>query len=36
MSPVKSVKLALEWLFSGSGQLAVGATEATLFAKSNP
>jgi choline dehydrogenase len=36
MSPVKSAKLALEWLFSGSGQLAVGATEATLFAKSNP
>jgi len=35
MRPVKSAKLALEWLFSGSGQLAVGATEATLFAKSN-
>ncbi len=35
-SPVKSVKLALEWLFAGSGQLAVGATEATLFAKSSP
>jgi choline dehydrogenase len=36
MKPAKSVKLALEWLFKGSGQLAVGATEATLFAKSNP
>ena len=36
MSPVKSVKLALEWLLKGSGQLAVGATEATLFAKSSP
>ena len=28
--------MALEWLTSASGQLAVGATEATLFAKSNP
>ncbi len=36
MSPVKSVKLALEWLLRGSGQLSVGATEATLFAKSAP
>lgn len=36
MSPAKSVKLALEWLLRGSGQLAVGATEATLFAKSAP
>ena len=36
MSPVKSVKLALEWLFAGTGQLAVGATEATLFARSDP
>jgi len=36
MSPVKSARLALEWLFKGSGQLAVGATEATLFAKSSP
>jgi choline dehydrogenase-like flavoprotein len=35
-SPVKSVKLALEWLIKGSGQLSVGATEATLFAKSSP
>jgi choline dehydrogenase len=36
MSPIKSVKLALQWLLTGSGQLAVGATEATLFAKSSP
>jgi choline dehydrogenase len=36
MSPFKSVKLALQWLLTGSGQLAVGATEATLFAKSSP
>src|SRR5450432_2258506 len=36
MNPVKSAKMALEWLFAGSGQLAVGATEATLFAKSSP
>jgi choline dehydrogenase len=28
--------MALEWLTSASGQLAVGATEGTLFAKSNP
>ena len=36
MSPVKSARLALQWLFTGTGQLAVGATEATLFAKSRP
>jgi choline dehydrogenase len=36
VSPAKSVKLALEWLLRGSGQLSVGATEATLFAKSAP
>src|ERR1700722_5676647 len=36
MSPVKSVKLALQWLFTGSGQLAVAASEALLFAKSSP
>jgi choline dehydrogenase len=36
LSPVKSAKLALQWLLTGSGQMAVGATEATLFAKSNP
>jgi choline dehydrogenase len=28
--------MALEWLFSRSGQLAVGATEGTLFARSSP
>jgi choline dehydrogenase len=28
--------MALEWLRSASGQLAVGATEGTLFAKSSP
>ena len=36
MSPIKSARLALEWLFTGSGQLAVGATEATMFCKSQP
>ena len=36
MNPVKSAGMALEWLFTGTGQLAVGATEATLFAKSSP
>ena len=36
MNPVKSARMALQWLFAGSGQLAVGATEATLFAKSSP
>jgi len=36
MSPAKSVKLAFEWLLRGAGQLSVGATEATLFAKSDP
>ncbi len=36
LSPVKSAKLALQWLLTGTGQLAVGATEATLFAKSRP
>ena len=36
MSPVKSAKLALQWLLTGTGQMAVGATEATLFAKSRP
>jgi len=35
-SPTKSAKLALQWLLTGSGQMAVGATEATLFAKSSP
>ena len=32
----QQARMALEWLMSGSGQLAVGATEATLFAKSDP
>jgi choline dehydrogenase len=36
MSPVKSAKLALQWLIAGTGQMAVGATEATLFARSSP
>jgi len=36
MSKVKSAKLALEWLLLGTGQLAVGATEATMFCKSSP
>jgi choline dehydrogenase len=36
LSKVKSAKLALEWLFLRSGQLAVGATEATMFCKSSP
>jgi choline dehydrogenase len=36
MSKVKSARLALEWLLSRSGQLAVGATEATMFCKSSP
>ena len=32
----QQAKMALEWLISRSGQLAVGATEGTLFAKSSP
>ena len=36
MNPVKSAGMALQWLFTGTGQLAVGATEATLFCKSSP
>jgi choline dehydrogenase len=32
----QQARMALEWLTSRSGQLAVGATESTLFAKSNP
>jgi choline dehydrogenase len=35
-SPRQQARMAFEWLTSSSGQLAVGATEATLFAKSNP
>ncbi|HZB94039.1 MAG TPA: GMC oxidoreductase, partial [Stellaceae bacterium] len=32
----QQARMAFEWLTSASGQLAVGATEGTLFAKSNP
>jgi choline dehydrogenase-like flavoprotein len=32
----QQARMALEWLTSASGQLAVGATEGTLFAKSDP
>jgi choline dehydrogenase len=32
----QQARMAFEWLVSSSGQLAVGATEATLFAKSSP
>jgi choline dehydrogenase len=32
----QQARMAFEWLTACSGQLAVGATEATLFAKSNP
>jgi choline dehydrogenase len=32
----QQVRMALEWLTSRSGQLAVGATEGTLFARSSP
>jgi choline dehydrogenase len=35
-SPRQQARMAFEWLTSSSGQLAVGATEATLFARSNP
>jgi choline dehydrogenase-like flavoprotein len=35
-SPRQQVRMAFDWLTSSSGQLAVGATEATLFAKSSP
>ena len=35
-SPRQQARMAFEWLTSSSGQLAVGATEATLFAKSSP
>jgi choline dehydrogenase len=36
MSTRQQASMALQWLLSSSGQLAVGATEGTLFAKSNP
>ncbi len=32
----QQARMALQWLLSKSGQLAVGATEGTLFARSNP
>ena len=32
----QQARMALEWLMSRSGQLAVGATEGNLFAKSSP
>jgi choline dehydrogenase len=32
----QQARMAFEWLMSASGQLAVGATEGTLFAKSHP
>ena len=35
-SPRQQVRMALEWLSSSSGQLAVGATEGCLFTKSDP
>jgi choline dehydrogenase len=35
-SPVQSAKMLMEYLTSRGGQLAVGATEATLFCKSRP
>ncbi|HXW23887.1 MAG TPA: GMC family oxidoreductase N-terminal domain-containing protein, partial [Xanthobacteraceae bacterium] len=35
-SPRQQARMALEWLTSSSGQLAVGATEGCLFAKSDP
>ena len=35
-SPRQQARMALEWLTSSSGQLAVGATEGCLFAKSHP
>lgn len=35
-NPFQSAKMGLEWLTSGSGQLSVGATEATMFVKSRP
>jgi choline dehydrogenase len=35
-SPLKSARTFLNWLVDGSGPVAVGGTEATLFAKSRP
>jgi len=36
MSPRQQIVMALQWLTSRSGQLAVGATEGCLFTKSSP
>jgi choline dehydrogenase len=35
-NPVQSAKMAMEYALKQSGQLAVGATEATMFVKSRP
>ncbi len=35
-STTQQARMALEWLLHGSGQLAVGATEGSLFCKSSP
>lgn len=35
-SPRQQARMGWDWLTSSSGQLAVGATEATLFARSSP
>jgi choline dehydrogenase len=35
-SPLQSARMAAEWVFGRTGQLAVGAVEATMFAKSRP
>ena len=35
-SPLKQAKMGLEYLLTRGGQLAVGATEATMFVKSRP
>ncbi|HEY4922707.1 MAG TPA: GMC family oxidoreductase N-terminal domain-containing protein [Xanthobacteraceae bacterium] len=35
-SPRQQARMALQWLTSASGQLAVGATEGCLFARSDP
>lgn len=35
-NPIQAARMAMEYAFKRSGQLTVGATEATLFAKSRP
>ncbi|MFM9943452.1 MAG: GMC family oxidoreductase [Hyphomicrobiaceae bacterium] len=35
-SPLQQVRMGLDWIFSSQGQLAVGATEGCLFARSSP